>query len=326
MIDGDLRVAFTDSYPHMKRFLFTGLLFGAQFVAGAHLWAVTLTEYAQQHPLKLFAASKGAVMPNKTDQTNNLKEGDRALLLSSVGLTDLTGISQLMVENDGKSVPIASVKNLHLFFNHNEITSIPDEIGALKNVIFIYFENNKLSVLPRALTQMDSLTGIYFTANQFSEIPAFVFEMTRLRKLQFAKNRLTVLPPEIGNLSRLIHFNIGNNEIAVIPDAIAKLKLLRVCELSDNRIESLPEAFGDVRILYQLRVRNNPLTSLPAGFAAMPGTIDITGTKIDLEKLPPGLRARINTEKPPKAVSNQIVQPGSRGKGPSGTPEVLPPN
>jgi Leucine-rich repeat (LRR) protein len=310
----------------MKRFLFTGLLCCAQFLAGARLWAVTLTEYAQQHPLKLFVASRGSVMPNTTDQTNNLKEGDRALLLSSARLTDLTGVSRLMVEDGGKSVPIASVKDLHLFFNHNEITSIPDEISALKNVIFIYFEHNKLSALPRALTQMDGLSGMYFTANQFTEIPPFVFEMTRLRKLQFSKNRLKVLPPEIGNLSQLIHFNIGDNEIAVIPDTIAKLKLLRVCELSDNRIASLPEAFGDVPILYQLRVRNNPLTSLPAGFAAMPGTIDITGTKIDLEKLPPALRARINTQKPPKAVSNQIVQPSSREKGPPAAPEVLPPN
>ena len=310
----------------MRRFLFITLLCSAQFLAGARAWAITLTEYAQQHSLKLFVAAKGSVMPNTTDQTNNLKEGDRALLLSTAGLTDLTGISRLMVENDGKSVPIASVKNLHLFFNRNEITSIPDEISALKNVIFIYFENNQLSVLPRALTQMDSLSGMYFTGNQFNEIPPFVFEMTRLRKLQFSKNHLTVLPPEIGNLSRLIHFNIANNEIEKIPDAIAKLKLLRVCELSDNRISSLPEAFGDVPILYQLRVRNNPLTSLPAGFAAMPGTIDITGTKIDFEKLPPALRARINTQKPTKAVSNQIVEPGSREKPASEAPKALPPN
>ena len=310
----------------MKRFLFTGLLCGAQLLGGARAWAVTLTEYAQQHSLKLFVASKGSVMPNTTDQTNNLKEGDRALLLSSAGLTDLTGLSQLMVENDGKSVPSGSVKNLHLFFNRNEISAIPDEISALKNVIFIYFENNKLSILPRALTQMDSLSGMYFTGNQFNEIPPFVFEMTGLRKLQFSKNHLTVLPPEIGNLSRLIHFNIGENEIAVIPDTIAKLKLLRVCELSDNRIASLPEAFGEVPILYQLRVRNNPLTRLPAGFTAMPGTIDITGTKIDLEKLPPELRAKINTQKPTKAGSNQVVEPGSREKGPSGAPKVLAPN
>jgi Leucine-rich repeat (LRR) protein len=274
--------------------------------------AVTLVEYAKTHPLKLFVATKDATMPNGTDQTNNLKEGDRALLLSGLGLTDLDGISHLTVEDEGRSVPVTSVKNLHLFCNRNAIASIPDEIGALKNVIFIYFEYNQLSALPRALMDMDSLSGMYFTGNKFTEIPPFVFEMKRLRKLQFSKNHLTVLPPAIGNLTKLIHFNIGENQISTIPETIANLTLLRVCELSDNRIESLPEAFGKVPILYQLRVRNNPLTALPAGFAAMPGTIDITGTKIDIEKLSPELRAKINTAKPRKANSNQVVKPGSK--------------
>jgi Leucine-rich repeat (LRR) protein len=284
----------------------------ATFLSVAQSHAATLADYAKTHPLKLFIATKDAVMPNTTDQTNNLKEGDRALLLSSLGLTDLNGISQLSVEDSGHSVPITTVRNLHLFCNRNEIAAIPDEFAALKSVIFIYFEYNKLSTLPRALQQMDSLSGMYFTGNQFTDIPPFVFEMTRLRKLQFSKNHLTVLPPGIGNLTELIHFNIGENQIAVLPDTIARLKLLRVCELSDNRIESLPEAFGEVPIRYQLRVRNNPISALPAGFAKMPGTIDITGTKIDFDKLPPELRARINTEKPPKAVSNQIVKPGAK--------------
>lgn len=270
--------------------------------------AVTLAEYAKTHPLKLFVATKGATMPNAMDQTNNLKEGDRVLSLSGLGLTDLVGISGLTVEDEGRSVPITAVKELHLFCNRNEIAALPDELSALKNVIFLYFEYNPLHDLPRALTQMDSLTGMYFTGNQFTEIPPLVFEMTKLRKLQFAKNHLTVLPPEIGNLTKLIHFNIGENQIAVIPETIAKLTLLRVCELSDNRIAELPEAFGQVPILYQLRVRNNPLHALPAGFASMPGTIDITGTQIDKEKLSHELRARINTEKPPKANSNQIVK------------------
>ena len=109
----------------MKRFLLLILGLGAELLPMASVRAVTLAEYAQAHPLKLFVAAEDAVMPNATDQTNNLKEGDRALLLSSAGLTDLTGISQLMVENDGQRVPITSVKNLHLFCNRNAIASIP---------------------------------------------------------------------------------------------------------------------------------------------------------------------------------------------------------
>lgn len=295
---------------HMKTFLRMSLPLAALLLGAGPLGAVTLAEHTNTHPLKLFVATQGAEMPNAMDQTNNLKEGDRVLSLSGLGLTDLAGISSLMVEDEGRSVPITAVKELQVFCNHNEITALPEEIGALKNVTFLYFEHNRLRELPPALKQMDSLVGMYYTANQFTEIPPFVFEMTRLRKLQFAKNRLTVLPPEIGNLTRLIHFNIGENQITTLPETIAKLTLLRVCELSDNRLTALPESFGKVPILYQLRVRNNPLNALPAGFASMPGTIDITGTHIDAEKLPPELRARINTEKPPKAKSNQVVKKG----------------
>jgi hypothetical protein len=119
--------------------------------------AVSLAELAKQGPPKLFLATKGAVMPNTTDQTNNLKEGDKALLLSSRQLTDLAGISTLMVEDNGKTVPIASVKNLHVFLNHNQITAIPGEIADLDNVKFLYFEHNQLARLPRALADMDAL-------------------------------------------------------------------------------------------------------------------------------------------------------------------------
>jgi len=267
-------------------------------LCGGQSRAVTLAEYAKQHPLKLFVATKGAVMPNTTDQTNNLGEGDKALLLSGKGLTDIAGISALTVEDGGKPAPIASVKNLHLFFNENQIPVIPDEIAALKNITFIYFNHNKLPALPHALTEMDSLEGMYFSDNQFTEIPLFVFGMTRLKKLQFSENRVSVLPAEIGNLTELRHFNMAHNQIAVIPESISKLTLLRVCDLSDNRITSLPEAFGKVQIVNQLRVRDNPLTSLPVGFATMRATIDITGTKINPASLPPELRARISTEKP----------------------------
>lgn len=284
------------------------------FVPGP-VTATTLREYAKQHPLKLFIATKGAVMPNSMDQTNNLGEGDRALLLSGQGLTDLAGISTLIVEDGGRKVPIDSVKNLHLFLNQNQIATLPDEISALKNVIFLYCEQNKLSTLPRALLQMDSLVGMYYTANAFTEIPALVFDMTRLKKLQFSKNRISVLPAEVGQLTELRHFNLAGNRIAVIPDTISRLSRLRVCDLSDNRISELPEMFGQVQIVNQLRVRNNPLTRLPAGFATMRATIDITGTKIDPDQLPPELRAKINTEKPPGSKEpDKIIVASPRDK------------
>ncbi|WP_395740121.1 leucine-rich repeat domain-containing protein [Prosthecobacter sp.] len=279
--------------------------------AACSLQAVMLSEVAAKGPLKLFVAVKGAEMPSDHDQTNNLKEGDRALLLSGMGLTDLTGISTLAVVDEGNQIPISRVKNLHLFVNQNDLTALPEELSRLDNITFMYFEHNKrLRSIPESIIEMDALEGMYFTHCDFPAIPPFVFGMTRLKKLQFSQNHLTELPAAIGNLTELRHFNVADNQISSIPESMSSLTRLRVCDLSDNPFTSLPEAFGKVQIVNQLRVKNCPVTSLPSGFSTMRATIDITGTKIDENKLPPELRARINTEKPPgsKEPEKMIVK------------------
>jgi hypothetical protein len=261
--------------------------------------AVTLADYAGTHTIKLFIATKGSVMPNDIDQANNLQEGDRALLLSGLDLTDIRGISRLMVEDNGKLVPVTSVANLHLFLNVNQIETMPAEIAQLQNLCWLYGEHNRMTELPPVMETMTNLVGMYFTDNRFDAIPPFIYQMTWIKKLQFSQNRLTELPPAIGNLNQIRHFNMSENQIATIPQSMANLTLLRVCDLSDNRITELPDVFGQVQIVNQLRVRNNPLTSLPLGYATMRATIDITGTNIDFEKLPPELQVKISTEKPP---------------------------
>ncbi len=283
--------------------------------------AVTLGELAAKGPPTLFVAKKGVEMPSHHDQTNNLKEDDRALLLSDTGLTDITGISSLIVEDEGRQVPLKSVKNVHLFLNQNDLGSLPEELGQLDNVTFMYFEHNKrLHDLPEAVTQMDALEGMYFTDCDFKAIPAFVFGMTRLKKLQFSGNHLTELPAAIGHLTELRHLNMAHNQISSIPESISNLTRLRVCDLSDNPFTTLPESFGKVQIVNQLRVKNCPITALPLGFATMRATIDITGTKIDESKLPPELRAKISTEKPPgskepeKMIVKQKEKPQKNGQ------------
>lgn len=67
------------------------------------------------------------------------------------------------------------------------------------------------------------------------------------------------------------------------------------------------------------RRRSEALRQLPqpAGFANMPGSIDVRDTKIDVEKLPAALRAKIGTEK-------VVDDPGkkTRIKGPRKAPKV----
>ncbi len=264
---------------------------------------VTLRQYAGAHELTLQTV---AVRQDTTltltdgDQNNNFAVGDKVLTLSGKGLTGLDGIATLQVVDRGSKVALRDVKNLQIFLNGNALTRLPAEFFDLQNVIFVYLMRNRMDAIPTEIARMRGLQGMYFTSNHISRIPPEVFTMTWLRKLQVSKNQLTELPEALGNLTNLIHLNLSENAIQTLPESVARLTKLRVCDFSDNRISRLPEAFGQVHILYQLRVRNNPLTALPAGFADMPGTIDITGTKIDPDRLPPALRSRIGTEKPPK--------------------------
>ncbi len=276
------------------------------FMSCAPVHAVTLAEHAEQHPLVIQTVRPGEeVALGKENQVNNLKEGGKVLVLSSQKLTSLAGISALTVMDAGKTVPLTSVPDLHLFLNNKEIEVLPEEFTALGNVVFIYLNSNQIRAIPAAVTQMKSLKGMYFTENQLTAIPAELYGMKQLRKFQISRNHVKEIPAAFGQLVNLIHLNLAENEIASLPESFANLTQLRVCDLSGNRLTQLPEAFGRVQILYQLRVRDNPLTTLPAGFAAMPGTIDITGTKIRLEDLPPELRAKISTEKP--AVKPKVI-------------------
>ena len=284
---------------------FAALLFPTLFLSYCLPAAaqVTLQQYASSHVLTLQTV---AVRQDTTlrleegDQTNNFAVGDKILTLTGKGLTSIDGISKLQLVDHGANVTLKDVKNLQIFLNRNELTRLPPEFFDLQNVTFIYLMQNHLGAIPPEIARMRGLQGMYFTSNGISRIPPEVYTMTWLRKLQVSKNHVTELPEAFGNLENLIHLNMSENEIHTLPESVAKLTNLRVCDFSDNGISHLPEGFGQVHIWYQLRVRNNPLTELPAGFADMPGTIDITGTKIDMNKLSPRLRARIGTEKPPK--------------------------
>jgi hypothetical protein len=267
------------------------------FVCSRVASAVSLEDFARGKVLPVYTIGVDKIPLEGRDQSNNFKDGDKVLLLSRLGLSSLDGIGKLRVVDQGRERTVAEIDNLHLFLNENAIRVLPGEFFKLQRVKFLYLYYNRFDAIPPRIAEMKGLQGMYFTGNNLAAIPPEVFTMSQLRKLQVSKNHLTELPAAIGNLTELIHFNIADNEIAVLPDSIARLTKLRVCDFSNNRITRIPEGFGEVPIMHQLRVCNNPLKSLPEGLAKMPGSIDITGTKIDPASLSAAMRARISREK-----------------------------
>ena len=260
--------------------------------------SIALTDYAKDHPIPVYTVTKGATFPlEHGDQTNNLADGDKVILLSEKDLTSLEGISRLRVLDNGRETTVAEVPKLQLFLNSNHLRELPAEFFTLQNVTFVYLNKNKFDAIPADIARMRGLLGMYFTGNNISTIPPEVFTMAQLKKLQVSSNHLTEVPVAIGKLTKLMHLNLSDNAIATLPDSIAQLTKLRVCDFSGNKIRQIPEDFGKVPIMHQLRVGNNPLNHLPEGFAEMPGTIDITDTQISLDSLSPTLRAKISREK-----------------------------
>lgn len=76
-------------------------------------------------------------MPNPYDSPGHLKEGTRALLLSGLGLTDLQRIASLMVELEGRRVPLTSVPGLYLYVRNNPLTTLPAGFATMRATIDI---------------------------------------------------------------------------------------------------------------------------------------------------------------------------------------------
>src|ERR1700760_2025037 len=102
--------------------LFACLLWVSVSSAAEPSKGITLADYAKEHPIPVYTVTKGATFPMEHgDQTNNLAEGDKVILLSEKGLSSLAGISHLRVQDSGRETTVAEVPKLQLFLNSNQL-------------------------------------------------------------------------------------------------------------------------------------------------------------------------------------------------------------
>ena len=75
-----------------------------------------------------------------------------------------------------------------MFLSSNELTTLPPEIGNLKNLERLALPGNKLTTLPHEIGNLKNL-----------------------EVLGLVDNQLTTLPPEIGKLTKLEWLGLSNN-------------------------------------------------------------------------------------------------------------------
>jgi Leucine-rich repeat (LRR) protein len=105
-----------------------------------------------------------------------------------------------------------SESTLHsLSLNHNEIDSVPEEVGYLRELQYLQLAYNGLMHLS------DSLGSC-----------------TKLRYLKLNNNELTSLPGTLGSLHSLDSIHCNDNRIAHLPVSITQLSSLETIDIRRN--------------------------------------------------------------------------------------------
>ena len=176
----------------------------------------------------------------------------------------------------------------HLDLNYNQLTSVPAEIGQLKDVagevvaqrqsadevpaeigqltslkdLSLY--GNRLTSVPAEIGQLTSLIALDLEGNQLTSVPAEIGQLTSLENLYLTDNKLTSVPAEIGQLTSLKELCLHLNKLTSVPAEIGQLTSLKELNLSDNQLTSVPAEIGQLTSLTELNLDQNKLTSVPA--------------------------------------------------------------
>jgi len=77
---------------------------------------------------------------------------------------------------------------------HNELSTVPPEIGLLKSLEKLYVQENRLQEIPYSIGDLVNLEVLDVSNNQISRLPVEMIQLTKLNRLCLTQNPL-VFPP-----------------------------------------------------------------------------------------------------------------------------------
>jgi tetratricopeptide (TPR) repeat protein len=172
---------------------------------------------------------------------------------------------------------LAQLTELSLYAN--QLTKLPAEIGALRNLISLHLSSNQLTSLPPEFENLGRLRNLSLNKNLLTNMPAEIGRLTNLNELNLGSNQLTSIPAAIGNLKQLNYLGLSNNQLTHLPAQIRDLSNLSKLDLTANQLTNLQPEIGTLHNLKRLYLEGNPnldVASVCTSFSDFPETIVFT--------------------------------------------------
>lgn len=144
-----------------------------------------------------------------------------------------------------------------LDLSNNNLKSLPDDFGQLKNLKAAFFANNEFRKIPEVLSQCPQLNIIGFKSNQVQHISDKALSPS-LRWLILTHNQIEQLPSTIGTLSKLQKLMLAGNRLRSLPEEMAACLSLELIRLSANQLTALPPWLLALPRLSWLAYAGNP--------------------------------------------------------------------
>lgn len=182
----------------------------------------------------------------------------------------------------------SSDKAKNLSLSGLKLTSVPECLGALTELVSLDLSENKLDYLYYSVTLLKNLQTLNLSGNRFKQLPSWVLkDLPALKVLNASGNSLTQLNNSLFTENAVLEsLDLSANQLAVLPSGFFNLIALKSLALSKNTLKTLPKEFSRLQQLQQANFQENMLVQIQEQEALMPALQMLDLSNNQLKALP----------------------------------------
>ena len=122
----------------------------------------------------------------------------------------------------------------------NQLTGLPEGIASLSSLVELYLVSNEISYLPQSIGALRRLRKLELSANALHELPRSIGKLTSLTHLWLGENALSSFPQHLCALDSLELLDVHANQLSTIPRAVGTMPQLKTLLLQNNPLSFPP--------------------------------------------------------------------------------------